>query len=138
MITQQNPTMTLNNGIRMPALGFGVFLNPPEQTAQAVRTALHAGYRMVDTASAYLNERAVGEGIRTSGIDREQVFVTTKIFPSEYGHDTAQKAFDGSLERLGLDYLDLYLLHRPTSTRRSPPTGRRRSCWPTGACGPSG
>ena len=106
-------TVTLNNGVQMPVLGLGVFLSPPEQTAGAVQAAIGAGYRLIDTASAYKNERAVGEGLCASGIDRSQVFITTKAFPSQYGYEPLMKAFDGSLDRLGLDYLDLYLLHWP-------------------------
>lgn len=104
---------TLNNGVQMPTVGLGVFLSPPEQTAESVRTAIDAGYRKIDTASAYLNEGAVGEGLRTSGVPRDQIFVTTKMFPTQYGYDSGLKAFDASLARLGLDYLDLYLLHWP-------------------------
>jgi len=106
-------TVTLNNGVQMPVLGLGVFLSPPEQTTGAVQAAIGAGYRLIDTASAYKNERAVGEGLCASGIDRSQVFITTKAFPSQYGYEPLMKAFDGSLDRLGLDYLDLYLLHWP-------------------------
>jgi diketogulonate reductase-like aldo/keto reductase len=105
--------MTLNNGVQMPVLGLGVFLSPPEQTAAAVETALRTGYRLIDTAEAYLNERNVGQGMRSSGVARENVFVTTKLWVSQYGYDSALRAFDRSLDRLGLDYLDLYLLHWP-------------------------
>jgi diketogulonate reductase-like aldo/keto reductase len=115
-----SPTVTLNNDVEMPVLGLGVFLSPPEQTADAVTVAIQDGYRLIDTASAYANERAVGEGLRASGIAREQVFVTTKAFPSQYGYDTTLKAFDDSLTRLGLDYLDLYLLHWPVPTDFEP------------------
>lgn len=105
--------MDLNNGVRMPALGLGVFLSPPEQTAEAVRTAIENGYRLVDTAAVYNNERQVGEGIRRSGIARAEMFVTTKLWISDYGYEPALRAFDASLRRLGLDYVDLYLLHWP-------------------------
>lgn len=108
-----NPYITLNNGVEMPALGLGVFLTPPEETADAVKTAINSGYRLIDTASAYLNERAVGEGIRKSGIPREQLFITTKLWPGQYGYDSALRGVDASLSRLGLDYLDLFLLHWP-------------------------
>jgi diketogulonate reductase-like aldo/keto reductase len=97
----------------MPALGLGVFLSQPEQTAAAVEAAIHSGYRLIDTAAAYFNERQVGEGIRRSGIDRSEMFVTTKLWMSDYGYDATLRAFDVSLRKLGLDYLDLYLLHWP-------------------------
>jgi diketogulonate reductase-like aldo/keto reductase len=114
MSNKENPrTVTLNNGIEMPTLGLGVFLSPPEETAAAVEAAVGAGYRLIDTASAYKNERAVGDGLRASGIDRNSMFITTKAFPSQYGYDETLAAFDDSLKRLGLDYLDLYLLHWP-------------------------
>jgi 2,5-diketo-D-gluconate reductase A len=106
----------LNNGAEMPALGLGVFLAPPEQTADAVETAITTGYRLVDTAAAYNNERQVGEGIRRSGIDRSEIFVTTKLWVADYGYDSALRAFDASLRRLGFDYIDLYLLHWPVPT----------------------
>ena len=105
--------MDLNNGVKMPALGLGVFLSPPEQTAEAVRTAIENGYRLVDTAAVYNNERQVGEGIRRSGIARTEMFVTTKLWIRDYGYEPALRAFDASLRRLGLDYVDLYLLHWP-------------------------
>ncbi|HHY2417467.1 TPA: aldo/keto reductase [Salmonella enterica] len=106
-------TLTLNNGIKMPALGLGVFLAPPEKTAEAVSTAIRSGYRLIDTASAYMNERAVGEGIRNSGVPREELFITTKLWPGQYGHEKAAQGFKMSLERLGLEYLDMFLLHWP-------------------------
>lgn len=106
-------TITLNNGVEMPALGLGVFLTPAEQTAEAVATAIGTGYRLIDTAAAYLNERAVGEGIRAGGVPREELFITTKLWPGQYGSDEARRGFEGSLERLGLDYVDLFLLHWP-------------------------
>lgn len=109
-------TITLNNEVEMPAVGLGVFLTPPDQTATAVDAAITTGYRLVDTAVAYLNERAVGEGIRTSGVPRDDLFVTTKLWVSQYGYDAALRSFDHSLNRLGLDYLDLYLLHWPVPT----------------------
>jgi diketogulonate reductase-like aldo/keto reductase len=108
-----NPTIRLNNGVEMPALGLGVFLSSPERTAGAVETAIEHGYRLIDTAAAYNNEREVGEGIRRSGIDRAEIFVTTKLWIADFGHDSALRAFEGSLRRLGLDHVDLYLLHWP-------------------------
>lgn len=114
--TTQSPTITLNNGVELPQLGFGVFLAPPEQTAAAVEAALGTGYRLIDTAAAYNNERQVGEGIRRSGIDRGEIFVTTKLWVADYGYEPALKAFAASLRRLGLDHVDLYLLHWPVPT----------------------
>jgi diketogulonate reductase-like aldo/keto reductase len=109
----KSPLITLNNGVKMPALGFGVFQTPPEQTADAVARAIASGYRLIDTAAAYQNERQVGEGIRRSAVDRSEIFVTTKLWMTDYGYEPALRAFDASLRRLGLDYLDLYLLHWP-------------------------
>src|SRR3954447_12331596 len=105
-------TMTLNNGVEMPALGFGVFQTPPEQTAAAVETALATGYRHIDTAAAYLNEREVGEAIRRSGLDLPEVFVETKIWISDYGYDQTLHAFDKSSRKLGIDQIDLLILHQ--------------------------
>ena len=112
-MNDKNPPVTLNNGVQMPALGFGVFLTPPEQTTAAVQTAITDGYRLIDTAAGYLNERQVGQGIAASGIGRGDVFVTTKLWVSDYGYDGALRAFGTSLRKMGLDYLDLYLLHWP-------------------------
>lgn len=111
--TGKAPLLTLDNGVELPALGLGVFLSPPEQTATAVATAIADGYRLIDTAAAYRNERQVGEGIRQSGIDRADLFVQTKLWMSDYGYDRALHAFDVSLRKLGLEYLDLWLLHWP-------------------------
>jgi 2,5-diketo-D-gluconate reductase A len=106
-------TVTLNNGVEMPILGFGVYQIPPEQTEQAVSDALAAGYRSLDTAAAYGNEEAVGRAIKSSGIPRGELFVTTKLWISDAGEENAKRAFDTSLRKLGLDYLDLYLIHQP-------------------------
>lgn len=103
----------LNNGVMMPSIGFGVFQIPPSETARAVADALEAGYRMIDTASSYFNEKEVGDAIRESGVKREELFVTTKLWVQDYEYDDALRAFDQSLQLLGLDYLDLYLLHKP-------------------------
>lgn len=103
----------LYNGVVMPSIGYGVFQIPREETAGAVSDALAAGYRMIDTASAYFNEQEVGEAIRTSGLKREDIFVTTKLWVQDYEYEDALKAFDRSMHNLGLDYLDLYLLHKP-------------------------
>jgi diketogulonate reductase-like aldo/keto reductase len=110
------PALTLNNAVTMPALGLGVFQSPPEDTTAAVETALLDGYRLIDTAAAYDNEREVGEGIRRSGVDRDEIFVSTKLWISDYGYDSAQVGFEASLRRLGLDHVDLYLLHQPVPT----------------------
>lgn len=107
------PTITLNNGVQIPQLGFGTFQVPPDQTAQAVRTALDAGYRSIDTAAAYRNEPGVGEAIVSSGLRRDELFVTTKLWNSDHGYDQALRAFDASLDKLQLDYVDLYLIHWP-------------------------
>jgi 2,5-diketo-D-gluconate reductase A len=106
-------TVTLKNGVEMPILGFGVFQIPDDQTERAVRDALGAGYRSIDTAAAYLNEEAVGRAIRSSGIAREELFITTKVWVQDAGEANTKRAFDKSLQRLGLDYLDLYLIHQP-------------------------
>ena len=101
MTPATTPALTLNNGVTMPALGLGVFQSPPEETTAAVETALRDGYRLIDTAAAYDNEREVGEGIRRSGVDRDEIFVTTKLWISDYGFDAARIGFDASLRRLG-------------------------------------
>lgn len=106
-------TVILNNGVDMPILGFGVFQIPPEQTEQAVTDALAAGYRLLDTAAAYLNEEAVGRAIENSGIPREELFVTTKVWIQDAGEENTRRAFETSLGKLGLDHLDLYLIHQP-------------------------
>lgn len=107
------PTLHLNNDVEMPALGLGVYQCGPAETVKAVRTALDEGYRLIDTAAAYQNEEQVGEGLRRSDVDRSEVFVTTKLWISDYGYDEALDAYDRSLDKLGLDAVDLYLLHQP-------------------------
>jgi 2,5-diketo-D-gluconate reductase A len=108
------PQITLNNGVEMPVLGFGVYQIPAEETEQAVAEALAAGYRSLDTAAAYQNEEAVGRAIAGSGISRGELFVTTKLWiQKEPGEESARRAFEASLKRLGLDYVDLYLIHQP-------------------------
>ncbi|MCU1446197.1 aldo/keto reductase [Cryobacterium sp.] len=104
--------LTLNNGVVLPAIGLGVFQTPPDVTTDAVATALQAGYRHIDTAAAYANEREVGEGIRRSGIDRSEVFIETKVWISDYGYDQTLHAFDKSAGKLGVDQLDLFILHQ--------------------------
>lgn len=113
----QIPTLTLNNGVTLPALGFGVFQTPPEQTVTAVRTALEVGYRHVDTAAAYGNEREVGQALRESDVPRGDVFVETKVWVSDFGYDQTLHAFDKSTGKLGLDRLDLLILHQPAPDR---------------------
>lgn len=110
----KSPLVTLNNGIEMPAIGLGVYQASAEDTVRAVVTAIADGYRLIDTAKAYANERQVGEGIRESGVDRAELFVTTKLWLTDYGYDAALRSFNESITKLGLDYLDLYLLHWPT------------------------
>jgi 2,5-diketo-D-gluconate reductase A len=107
----------LNDGGTMPRIGFGVFQVAPEETVEAVSYALQTGYRAVDTAAAYGNEREVGHAVRASGIRREEVFVTTKLWNNDHGSESAHRAFDRSLERLGFDYVDLYLIHWPAPGR---------------------
>ena len=106
-------TITLNNGVELPALGFGVYQTPPDVTQATVEEALRVGYRMIDTAAAYGNEREVGAAIAASGIARSELFVQTKLWVSDYGYDAALHAFDVSTRKLGLDVIDLYLLHQP-------------------------
>ena len=107
-------TVSLRNGVQMPMEGFGVFqITDPDQCRRTVEMALEAGYRLIDTASSYQNEEAVGAAIRASGLRREELFVTTKAYIQEMGYEKTLEAFDRSLQKLGLDYLDLYLIHMP-------------------------
>ena len=107
-------TVCLNNGVQMPLEGFGVFQVPDAvQCEQAVSDALEAGYRLIDTAAAYMNEEAVGNAIRKSGIPRKDLFITTKLWVQDAGYESAKKAFETSLNKLGMEYLDLYLIHQP-------------------------
>lgn len=106
-------TITLNNGVRIPQLGFGVWQVPDDEAERAVTVALEAGYRSIDTAKLYFNEEGVGRAIKASGVPRDELFVTTKLWNDEHDYDTALRAFDASLARLGLDVLDLYLIHWP-------------------------
>lgn len=107
------PHVTLNNGVEMPILGFGVYQIPPEDTERAVAEALEVGYRHIDTAAAYGNERAVGRALRASAIARDELFITTKLWIHSSGEDGTRRLFEKSLERLGLDRMDLYLIHQP-------------------------
>jgi diketogulonate reductase-like aldo/keto reductase len=108
--------VTLNNGVEMPALGFGVFQTPPEITTASVAEALRVGYRLIDTAASYFNEREVGQGISRSGLDRSEVFIETKVWISDYGYDQTLHAFGKSAGKLGVDQIDLLLLHQPLPT----------------------
>lgn len=105
-------SFTLNNGVEIPSVGFGVFQTPPDETVTAVETALATGYRHIDTAAAYLNERGVGEAIRRSGLDRSELFVETKVWITDYGYDATLHAFDKSAAKLGIDQIDLVILHQ--------------------------
>ncbi|MFD8497795.1 aldo/keto reductase [Amycolatopsis sp. NPDC059657] len=113
------PTIRLNNDVKIPQLGFGVWQVPADGTAKVVTTALEAGYRSIDTAAMYQNEAGVGEAIRASGIPRDELFVTTKLWNAHHGYDKALKAFDTSLAALGLEQIDLYLIHWPLPRRGS-------------------
>ncbi len=111
------PTVTLNNGVEIPQLGFGVFQVPDAETTAAVSAALEAGYRSIDTAAIYGNEAGVGKALATSGTAREDLFVTTKLWNADQGYDATLRAFDDSLAKLGLDYVDMYLIHWPAPAR---------------------
>ncbi|WP_128657233.1 aldo/keto reductase [Paenibacillus sp. 598K] len=113
-MTGLQDTVTLNNGVKMPRLGFGVFkVKEGEEVVDAVKAALAAGYRAIDTAAAYRNEEGVGQAIRESGIPREELFITTKVWNSDQGYESTLEAYESSRRKLGLDYLDLYLVHWP-------------------------
>jgi 2,5-diketo-D-gluconate reductase A len=111
------PVMTFRDGRTIPQVGLGVALAPADETAEIVRTAISEGYRHIDTAASYDNEEGVGEGVRTSGVPREELFVTTKLWSTSQGYDSTLSAFDESLAKLGLDYVDLYLIHWPSPQR---------------------
>jgi diketogulonate reductase-like aldo/keto reductase len=106
------PNLQLNNGVDIPALGLGVFQTPPDETTAAVQDALRVGYRHIDTAAAYGNEREVGEGIRRSGVPRDDIFIETKIWINDYGFDETLHGFDKSAGKLGVEQLDLLILHQ--------------------------
>ena len=118
------PSVTLNNGVRMPQLGFGVWQVPDDEATAAVATALEAGYRSIDTAAIYGNEKGTGKALAGSGLPREELFVTTKLWNADQGYDAALRAFDTSLGKLGLEYVDLYLIHWPQPRR-----GRYAETW---------
>ncbi|MFD6801056.1 aldo/keto reductase [Streptomyces cyaneofuscatus] len=111
------PSITLNNGLEMPQLGFGVWQVPDDEAAKAVAKAIESGYRSIDTAAIYKNEKGTGRAIAASGVPRDELFVTTKLWNSEQGHDSTLRAFDASLDKLGLDYVDLYLIHWPVPAK---------------------
>ncbi|MFC4607021.1 aldo/keto reductase [Streptomyces maoxianensis] len=111
------PSISLNNGVAMPQLGYGVWQVPDDEAAKAVATALEAGYRSIDTAAIYENEAGTGRAVAASGLPREELFVTTKLWNSDQGYDKALRAFDASLDKLGLDYVDLYLIHWPLPSK---------------------
>ena len=112
-----SPLLTLNNGVQMPAIGLGVFQSSPEDTVTAIESAIAAGYRLIDTAASYFNERQVGEGVRRSGISRDHIFIETKVWISDYGYEATLHAFDKSAGKLGVERLDLLLLHQPLPSR---------------------
>ena len=118
------PSLRLHDGIDVPRVGFGVFQIPPEETQEKVELALEVGYRHFDTATAYRNEKGVGAALAASGLPREEYFVTTKLWNSHHGHDSALTAFEASIDRLGLDHVDLYLIHWPV-----PSEGRCVDTW---------
>ncbi len=111
------PSLTLNNGVEIPQLGFGVWQIPAEDVVGPVTTAIETGYRLIDTAAIYGNEEGVGKAIAESGVARDELFVTTKVWNSDQGYDSTMRAFDASLGRLGLEYVDLYLIHWPVPAR---------------------
>ena len=113
----QVPSLTLNNGVEMPQLGYGVWQVPDDEATKAVATAIESGYRSIDTAAIYQNETGTGKAIAASGVARDELFVTTKLWNSEQGYDSTLRAFDASLEKLGLDYVDLYLIHWPVPAK---------------------
>lgn len=113
MIEHLQDTVTLNNGVKMPGFGLGVYKVDEEVAVDSVKAALENGYRSIDTASFYNNEKGVGKGIRESGVPREEIFITSKVWNDEQGYEETLEAFERSLEKLGLEYLDLYLIHWP-------------------------
>ncbi|MFF9853859.1 aldo/keto reductase [Streptomyces litmocidini] len=117
MAPSATPAVTLNNGVEIPQLGFGVFQVPDDETTAAVTAALEAGYRSIDTAAIYGNETGVGRALAASGLPREELFVTTKLWNADQGYDSTLRAFDDSLAKLGLDHVDLYLIHWPAPAR---------------------
>jgi diketogulonate reductase-like aldo/keto reductase len=114
------PVIKLNSGAEMPAIGFGTWqIDDQDEASEAVKTAIEVGYRLIDTARIYGNEQGVGVGIKESGVPREEIFITTKLWNDDQGYESALKAYDASLKRLGLEYLDLYLIHWPATDKRA-------------------
>jgi diketogulonate reductase-like aldo/keto reductase len=121
--------VVLNNGVEMPVLGFGVFqIADPEECERSVRDAIDVGYRLIDTASPYQNEESVGNAIKTSAVQREELFVTTKLWIADTGYEKTKAAFDRSLKRLQLDYLDLYLIHQPSDSVLTIKQSKEKPC----------
>ena len=116
-MTTSVPTITLTGGVELPTLGFGVFQSPPEETTAAVQAAIETGYRHIDTAASYGNEREVGEGIRAAGIDRDEAFIETKVWITDYGTDATRHSFDKAAGKLGVEMIDLLILHQPLTSR---------------------
>lgn len=117
-LTNVNSPIKLNNGVEIPCVGYGTFRTDPAVTAQAVQDAITAGYRHIDTAKVYENEVGVGQGIKAAGVPREELFVTSKLWNTDRGYEATKAAFQASLDRLGLDYLDLYLIHWPANEKQ--------------------
>lgn len=117
-LTNVNSPIKLNNGVEIPCVGYGTFRTDPAVTAQAVQDAIAAGYRHIDTAKVYENEVGVGQGIKAAGVPREELFVTSKLWNTDRGYEATKTAFQASLDRLGLDYLDLYLIHWPANEKQ--------------------
>lgn len=117
-LTNVNSPIKLNNGVEIPCVGYGTFRTDPAVTAQAVQDAIAAGYRHIDTAKVYENEAGVGQGIKAAGVPREELFVTSKLWNTDRGYEATKAAFQASLDRLGLDYLDLYLIHWPANEKQ--------------------
>ena len=128
--------VTLNNGIKMPKLGYGVYQTPPEDTKRCVLDAIDVGYRSIDTAQAYYNEEGVGAALAECGLPREEFFLTTKVWITNAGYDQAKASIQQSMDKLGTDYLDLLLIHQPFGDYYGT-IGPWRSCMTRASCGPS-
>lgn len=117
-LTNVNSPLTLNNGVEIPCVGYGTYKTDPAATATAVTAAIQAGYRHIDTAMVYRNEEGVGQGIKAAGVDRKELFITSKLWNTDWGYEATKVAFQKTLDRLGLDYLDLYLIHWPANEKQ--------------------
>lgn len=117
-LTNVNSPLTLNNGVEIPCVGYGTYKTDPAATATAVTAAIQAGYRHIDTAMVYRNEEGVGQGIKAAGVDRKELFITSKLWNTDRGYEATKVAFQKTLDRLGLDYLDLYLIHWPANEKQ--------------------